>query len=100
MKIPSLLVAVAIISIVFFPLTQGLGSVLATPLLIGAENQKMHLPKAAKFFPKETVLTLHWQSDLKDIPQYFESLASNETKKQTREESIQFIHGHRILLAH
>ena len=57
------------------------------------EKDKVQLPETARFFPKETSLSLHLMVNPKKIPEYFESTTSTKNKKEARERTENLIEG-------
>ena len=57
------------------------------------EKEKVQLPETARFFPKETSLSLHLMVNPKKIPEYFESTTSTKNKKEARERTENLIEG-------
>ncbi len=74
-------------------LTLGTWNEIALASPINIENRHLELSKTAKFFPKDSSLTIHSNLNLKEISKYAEDVASADKTKEISEQSKNLMAG-------
>ncbi len=85
MKVRSFLIALSATLLALVLTAIGLWTSLESKSPIRLVNQPLELPRAARFVPRQSDLTIHWMIDPNQLPRYAEAVASTRHRKDARE---------------
>ena len=90
MKVRTFLIGLFVTIILLIGISLGLwkASYLKSPL--NANNDKITIPEAGKFFPHEPFLSLHINFSPNDFPKYIEASLPGRKRKEAKKKSIEF----------
>ena len=93
MKARSFLLAVAAAVLVLLTTALGLWWAMAQQSPLKIVGQALVLPRAARFVPKDSSLSLHWLSDPVRMPAYAQAVAPVSRRRQARDSTQQLRDG-------
>ena len=93
MKARSFLLAVAAAVLVLLTTALGLWWAMAQQSPLKIVSQALVLPRAARFVPKDSSLSLHWLSDPVRMPAYAQAVAPVSRRRQARDSTQQLRDG-------
>ena len=93
MKARSFLLAVAAAVLVLLTTALGLWWAMAQQSPLKLVGQPLVLPRAARFVPKDSSLSLHWLSDPVRMPAYAQAVAPVSRRRQARDSTRQLRDG-------